>query len=167
LEGLLAARPDDRAVREQLAHAYLRLDDLDSASRVLDEGLAVTPDYFPLHRLRGSVHMLGGEWEPGVVRFCDALSLKPDDPAAHSDLAYCFAQVRLFGPAIEEFREALRYRPEMVEARLHLAGLLLDRGDRDEAKRELETVLELSPQDPTAQALLKLASGKTGKPDLP
>jgi Flp pilus assembly protein TadD len=57
-------------------------------------------------------------------------------------------------PAEADFRQALVLAPDHVAAMSDLAVLLIAKGERAEAERLLERVLELRPDDPGAKASL-------------
>jgi Flp pilus assembly protein TadD len=57
-------------------------------------------------------------------------------------------------PAEADFRQALVLAPDHVPAMSDLAVLLIAKGERAEAERLLERVLELRPDDPGAKANL-------------
>jgi Tfp pilus assembly protein PilF len=56
--------------------------------------------------------------------------------------------------AIDEFKVAIWCR-ETADARVALAGALLESGDKDAAKREAERALVLDPSSAEAKAILK------------
>jgi len=159
LERLVQEHQADWTFREQLARTYVSLNDLEQAAQVLEDGIRLIPDSPEMHRLRGAVHVLQEEWQKGAVRFRNALELKVDDAASHQDLAYCLMQLGALDESIAELREAIRYKPDSVEARLAMAQLLLRREDWEHARAELQEVLDLSPKNPAALKLLELANG--------
>jgi len=57
-------------------------------------------------------------------------------------------------PLIDSLRRALAANPDDLPLRLHLAGLLLDAGDRSSAVAELATVLVGEPGNPAALELM-------------
>lgn len=65
--------------------------------------------------------------------------------------------------AIAPLREAVRYSPENVPLRLHLAGLLLRTGRPDEAEAEYREVLRLAPDHLDAKLGLTDAFFQNGK----
>jgi Flp pilus assembly protein TadD len=116
-------------------------------------------------RLRGAVHMMQNEWEQAAGRFREAIAIKPDDAASHQDLGMCLLQLGESGTAMSEFREAVRYQADLIDARIEIARLLLNDAKWEDAERELQTVLDLSPDNPVARQLLKAATEKTTPAD--
>ena len=154
LEELVEQKPDDAALREQLARTFIHAQRLDRAASALDQGLSRLPRAFELLRMRGVVHLLRSEWQPAAQCFRQALQVKSSDASVHQDLGFCLVQLKQVEPALAEFREAIRFQPDFVEPRLEIARLLLAQGQKQAAHSELQTVLELSPQNAAATELL-------------
>jgi Flp pilus assembly protein TadD len=68
--------------------------------------------------------------------------------------------------AEQQFREALRLAPDMLEARLNLGVALMNQGRAVEARSQLEDVLQRSPTNALALRYLDAlrASPRTGQP---
>lgn len=167
LRMLVDEQPDDLMLREQLARAYYTLNRFDEAAGVLDEGIRRSPDSFVMLSLRGAVHMMQDEWKQASERYQKAVSIKPDDAASHQDLGMCFLQLGESGKAMNGFREAVRYQADLIESRIEIARLLLNQNKGEEAERELQTVLDLSPENAVARQLLEAATEETTPPDGP
>lgn len=60
--------------------------------------------------------------------------------------------------AREHLEAARTANPRYVQGRLSLGTLLLSMGEREEARREFETALELEPENRTAQMYLRLVA---------
>lgn len=65
-------------------------------------------------------------------------------------------------PLLDSLRAAVAAAPEDLPLRVHLAGLLLDRGARDEAVAQLGTVLGQAPGNAEAAALMARALTAAG-----
>jgi AAA+ superfamily predicted ATPase len=63
---------------------------------------------------------------------------------------------------IASLRRAVEAMPDDLALRLHLAGLLLDAGQREEAIRQLGAIIQADPADDAALALLQRASRRPG-----
>ena len=88
-----------------------------------------------------------------------------DEDAGHSLAAYHLGQTyQLLGDerkSMEAYRAALRIDPSYVDARVHLAAVLLESGDPDAAVRELTDAARLEPSD-ELYAMLARAYWDTG-----
>jgi tetratricopeptide (TPR) repeat protein len=84
----------------------------------------------------------------------------------HVNRAMLFAEAGERGPAIEEYRAALRLAPDRPSIRKRLALLLLEEGRKEEARRELEAALPGLPRDAGIRndlAILFLEQGERAK----
>jgi AAA+ superfamily predicted ATPase len=66
---------------------------------------------------------------------------------------------------IASLRRAVAAMPDDLALRLHLAGLLLDAGQREEAIRQLGAIVHADPANDAALALLQRASRRPGSDD--
>ena len=73
------------------------------------------------------------------------ISLNPKLPEAHNNLANAYKELGEFSLSETHYRIAINQRPDFVQARHHLGQVLVDLGKIEEAKNELEAVLEISP----------------------
>ncbi|TCO73219.1 putative CXXCH cytochrome family protein [Chromatocurvus halotolerans] len=92
--------------------------------------------------------------------------------ARHADMPETQLQLGVFHHARNDlpraesaYREALALDPSLAAARLNLADLQRQRGDEDAARRELETLLDQSPDDGNALHALGLLEIRTGNRD--
>ena len=60
---------------------------------------------------------------------------------AHKDTAILYASIGRFNAAIDELKKALRFAPNFHDIRTYLGEILMERGDFEEAKKELKEVL--------------------------
>ena len=88
-----------------------------------------------------------------------------DEDSGYSRAAWCLGQTHhLLGDlraSIEAYRSALRIDPSYVDARVHLAGVLVESGDPDAAVRELTDAARIEPTD-ELYAMLARAYGDLG-----
>ena len=65
-------------------------------------------------------------------------------------------------PVLDSLRKAVEAMPEDVPLRLHLATMLMDAGQRDEAIRQIGAVLQREPGNAVALALIQVPAAPTG-----
>ncbi len=87
-----------------------------------------------------------------------AVYLSPYQDEPHLLLGRLYERSGRLSDAIDEFQVAL-WCKETVEARLALGNALLESGDQDGAKRQVDRALALDPGNAQAQALLKKVQG--------
>jgi len=95
------------------------------------------------------------------VALKSVVAIDPFDGAAHSALGRMELEAKRLDDAIRNFRVALATKPlDRASAHVDLAEALAEAGQRDEAKREALSALEIAPTFTRAQdLLLKLAQG--------
>lgn len=128
-----------------------------AASRgVYEELLKLAPD-FPELRVKLSVtlHRTGDDEE--CLRLAKAtLQENPNNPEAHKAAALALEGMRKFDAAEQEFREALRLKPDYELIHFDLGVLLTEKNDLDGAIAEYKKALALKPQDVYAHQNLGL-----------
>jgi serine/threonine-protein kinase len=91
-----------------------------------------------------------------IKHFRRATELDPSYALAHSGLGVCYANrvFKGFGDAEdyaraeEAFDIALKLDPQLVEARLHMVYIYLERGEKARARSEVERLRREAPNDP-------------------
>ena len=149
LTGRMASMPRSAAVVAALAEVKSVQGDSGAAQRFAQEALKRNPDYRPamvtlardhfrsrrldlsLYTLKGVLDGYGPENPPRDPNNAEARLIR--------GLIYKMQGQR--GPAIQELTKAISLRPDLVEARLHLANYLLESGNAPEAAQHLEAAL--------------------------
>jgi tetratricopeptide (TPR) repeat protein len=96
-----------------------------------------------------------GRWNDAQHEYAEAVRLDPNFAAAHFGLGLVAGQHGDDARAMEEFAIASRLQPNLVEARLNLGISLFKQRHNQEARQELEAVLQQSPGNKVAQAYLQ------------
>lgn len=179
-----AARAYLRQIEEKpTAQAYLgaavnlaRLQDYDAANRLLEEALSLEPDSSKAHYTMALVSFTRAEKEwaenrgsPGAETWFRkavdsgqrATELKPDHAQAYLMWGLALKYLGEPAAAIEPLRKGTACRPELFDLQLALGQVLLESGQKAEAKTALELAQRLRPTDPRpAQALEELRAGE-------
>jgi tetratricopeptide (TPR) repeat protein len=142
------------------------LGDLEGALASFDRALELAPTYAEAHFNRAIVLNDLGRHEEAEVSFKRAQSLDTRDGTrfpsqvgnqiaiAHAALGDLYMLADSSKDAVEQYRSALEVRPRFLDVRERLAEALLDSGDNEGARRELERVLGEEPG--FAEARLRL-----------
>jgi protein O-GlcNAc transferase len=141
----------------------------------------------------GLIHDVAGEWSAGEAAHRKALALAPGRDDLHNNLGYCLLKQNRKKEAIVEFREALRINPSSVVASNNLAEalgsaakkeavqrlqsvtdpasahnnmavVLMEAGQYQEAREEIDLALGYNRQHSAALSNLALISQLDGKP---
>ena len=163
LEKAVALNPNDTDARTNLALAYEQAHApvkaiplfaaLEAAARAQGHGL-------PSPILAAYVRSLAatGQWPEANARMSAAIADNPQNAELHDEFGSMYEQQHDLPKAEEQFREAIRLKPNFTAAHLHL-GLALRAARDANALTELEQAHELAPQN--EQVTLELAKTLT------
>ncbi|MBN2357822.1 MAG: tetratricopeptide repeat protein [Deltaproteobacteria bacterium] len=106
-----------------------------------------------------------GRFDQAIGWYRLALTLNPDDPWTHLQLAEALGEADRREAAIGHLQRAIAIAPHAVEAHINLGVLLSERGEVSAAVQHLERALALAPA--SADALVNLGSvlGNLGRND--
>ena len=148
-------------LRPDLSEAYLALGsylaqtgNLAGGREVFDLGRQAVADSAELHYNAGLVRALLGETEASIELFEHALVLRPGYLEARENLAGVYASLGRFKESVAQFRLALSAAPEDVRTQVLLARALLGMGELGEARKVLESAMQLDPTNAEAGELL-------------
>jgi tetratricopeptide (TPR) repeat protein len=112
----------------------------------------------------GEIYYSWGAYRESYENFMDTLALSGSNDAALTYLAFMAIGQEAFDIAENYFRKLVKIAPNVPD--FHLArGVGLSMLKSNEAMRELEIGLSLSPDDETAQFLVALQGYKQGEPE--
>jgi tetratricopeptide (TPR) repeat protein len=149
VNGRMGAMPKSAAVSAAMAEIKSIQGDSGAAQKYAQEALKKNPDYRPamvtiardhyrarrldlaLYALKGVLDGYGTENPPR----------DKNNAEAHLIRGLIYKEQGLRGPAMDELKKALDARPDLVEARVHLATYLLEAGNPTEAAPLLEGAL--------------------------
>ena len=171
LNGRQAQMPKSAALSAAMAEVKSIQGDSGAAQRLAQEALKKNPDYRPamitlardhyrsrrldlaLYALKGILDGYGDENPPR----------DKNNAEAHLLRGLIYKEQGLKALAIPELQEAIRLRPDLVEARLHLANYLLEAGNAPEAAGLLEGALRYDSTNVLARLNLGDAYRLLGK----
>jgi cellulose synthase operon protein C len=136
--------PKDSKVKKNYIQLLIFKNRLDEASKLDDEILKANPHDVEALVFKGEVQLHQKDPGAAVDSLQNALRNDPDNAIAHYWLGNAFAQQHNEDQSRQEWREAVRLRPDLTDAQRALAGLALRHGD-------IETVLQTAQQIITAQ----------------
>lgn len=155
-------RSDGPEISRSYVVAALSRIRLRDARRVLDAWEADYPADPGPHVFRGMIHAIQLEWEDAGRAYLEALKLAPHDAAARRGLAESLAKRLRFGDALAEWTRLLALDTADVEAAIGRCDCLVQLGEVDAARSELESLLKRLPKNVTVLELagrLELAAG--------
>ncbi len=147
----------------QSAVAHYHAGQFAQAASELEDLLPRVPKSFEAHELLGLVYAAESQNTKSTEQLQIAVDLKPDSPAARTNLAA--ALVRAGKPALagEQFRKALDLEPKDFDANHNLAEFYIQTGKIAEAIPLLEQAQQANPSSYNNSYDLALAYSLTGR----
>ena len=140
--GWLKDHPKDRGFRFFLAQRAVAKKDYASAARQYKAVLEVDPD--DAMALNNLAWVASQMKDPKAMEYAErALKLAPDNPAFIDTLGMLQVNKGDTARGIETLQRALTIAPNVPSIRLNLARALIKSGQKDAAKKELETLAKL------------------------
>ena len=133
------------------------------ALRFYRQALSLKPEFVPARVGVGRCLAALGLPEEAMATFREVLAQHPEDPEARLGEAQVYA---LQGRSADEtriYRAILAERPERLDVRAQLIAAEVDGRRWPEARREIETLLKATPEDPRIRFLHSAALGATGQ----
>ena len=139
--GWIAANPRDTAFRLYLAAQAMDTKDYPAAAAHYRAVLALSPDNVAA---LNNLAWVGGQLnDPNALGYAErAHSLAPRSVAVLDTLGWLHIRRGNSSKGIELLREALRLAPDADGVRINLAKALLQAGDKQAARQELEVVVK-------------------------
>lgn len=160
-------QPDDAALRERLAIAYVRRSDerlsrneLPGAIEDLSEGIKYVRDTVPLreriarlHEARGRQLDESGDRKGAIEAYGKAIEFDAKRAELHALRGKSRMAADDNDGAVMDFTEALAIQPDSVEFLIRRGEALLKSGDRTKAILDFNRVIQLDPKNITAHLL--------------
>ena len=137
-----------------MATVHLRRTDNPAALAELQKAAALNPKLPLVHSLMGRALLRTGDQEGAAKAFATELAINPNDFQANLEIGDLRKREQRFDDAEPYIRRALRMRPQDPTARFSLAGLHVSRGETEQARAVLETIVADSPKFTEAYVLL-------------
>lgn len=122
---------------------FYRKKDLEAALADMDAAIAAAPRNGEYYAARGLMLLEYGARDEAEADFARALKHDPTQWLAHYGRGMYAFQEQRYDEAVLHFSRAQRLAPQRPEVYLHRAAALHARGDRDEARRDVDYALEL------------------------
>ena len=136
------------------------------AAEALRRALELEPDNAHAHALLGAVqNQYERDWAAAQRSFRHAIVLTPNDAFVHSAYGCHLFMRGADADAERELLLARRLDPLYVNSRAHLMNLRLREGRFEEAKAEIDAMLDIAPDSLSANGLAGLLALTVGEPE--
>jgi tetratricopeptide (TPR) repeat protein len=144
----------------ELGFLLYSLQRYDEAIAAIRRGIEIAPLSSNLWVLLGGICQARRDLPGAWAAFARALSISPNLASAHYGMGTALMAQADYAPAAEHFRIASINNPEDLQARLKLAGCLLEIGQTDAALTLLRTAVRGDPKHFPLSLKLVLSSGR-------
>jgi cellulose synthase operon protein C len=142
LERAVAAEPNQTALRTQLAMSQIALGQNQKATSELDSVLKVDPNSLQAMLMRGLIDLRTGNYQAALQNSLAVTKKFPQLAIGYNMVGAAYLGLRNLREAEKWFQQALARKADYHEARRNLAQLYRLTGRFDEARRELQRVLD-------------------------
>jgi len=143
----VAAEPNNADAQNDLGWALRQNGDLKGAEAALRQSIKLNDSSPYPHSNLSVVLMDQNHPDQALAEARKAVSLKSDEPIFHVVLGNALSATDDRKAAIEEYKAALKQRPDYENAMYNLGRCLNDDGQITEAKLTLSQALDLDPND--------------------
>ena len=147
----------DMVVKKNYIQLLILKDRLDDARKLNDEVVKAKPDDPDAQVFKGDIEIRSGKASDAVNTLQAVLKNDPDNALAHYQQGLAFDQLGKTNQAEKEWRDAVRLRPEIVEAHRALAGVAIHRNDPAGLAQEADQIIALQPGAPDGYLLRAVA----------
>ncbi len=160
-------KPNDEQLRMNLAEALVWLKRWHDAEQVLKDAIQANPHSQRAHYNLGELYRVQGRFGEALGEFQKAAAAGTDIglDRIHAKAGIVYSNQLDFDNATRSFARALQINPNLVVARLGLAGLYARQSRYDEALKEYSTILSSEPNRPDVYANLAQIYLRTSKYD--
>lgn len=138
---LLAGVPKGAAAKYEKALEFLAKDNAKAALPLLDEAIALYPNFALAHYEKGAVHLKLSEFDKATESFVKAITIKPDYLEAKYGYGKAQFEKKNYEVAEAVFRDILKQKNDMAEAHLNLGIALFYLKNGVEAEKELKAAI--------------------------
>ncbi len=128
--------------------------ELEAIRKVVADGKAM-PDDFDAQSKAGNFYYDSGQWALAEASYRRALAVNPLAAGVITDLGFVVAQQGRVPEALQLFERALTANPQQWQAAFNAVVIALDAGDKASARRWIDTLKKVKPDDPNLPSLEK------------
>jgi cellulose synthase operon protein C len=150
--------PKDLKVKRNYVQLLILKNRLDDATKLNDELLVANPRDVDALIYRAQIQMRQNNPGAAVESLQKALQDAPDSAIARYQLGLAFSQQHDITRAESEWREAVRIKPDLIDAQRTLATLEIGRGDTDAVLQTADQVIAVRPDLPDGFLLRSIAN---------
>jgi tetratricopeptide (TPR) repeat protein len=152
------AHPADLQVKKDFIQLLLQRGQFVEANRLDAEVLKANPNDNDALVYRSQSQISNGHANDAIAALETVIKNDPGNGEAHFVLGIGYEKLGNIERAESEWRDAVRLRPDWLDAVRALAGLAMGRGDMEALDQEATEIIKLQPESPEGYALRALAN---------
>jgi tetratricopeptide (TPR) repeat protein len=145
--------PDDVRTNEDYIRLLLSHGQIDKAGKLNDAILKGNPKETGAQIIRGTILNLQNKFDEAAAILEGALKGEPENAYGHFQFGLALSKTRNLERAQQEWFQAAKLAPHMVEAQLALAQIALTKGDTQLLRETADHLVESNPSDPRGYML--------------
>src|SRR5205085_3694532 len=145
-ESLYRAHPKNLQTKKNYIQLLILKNRLEEARKLDDEILKTSPQDVDALVFRGQVKMRDGHVDEAVNALQSALKSDPDNGVAHYHLGLALDQQGNLARAESEWRDAVRLKPDLMEAQRALAAVSVRKNDWESLNQIASTIITAQPR---------------------
>ena len=155
LNKAIELEPNNAKFLHLLGEVYFHQGNIDKSIEFYEKGLEIDPDSAEGHFMLGFALGEKGNYDDAMSELKKAVELNPELAQIQPNLPINIAEHKSFAQLLAKSSEEKAPTEKKDDSRLNLADSFLNRGLFDEAKKELQKIIEDSPDN--FHALLRIA----------
>ncbi len=144
LRQAVVLQPDNPEARDSLGTALLQRGEVDEAMQHFRASVELDSNRAEAHYNLGTAFLQKSQMDEAMAEFERALALK-NEAMTHNNIAFILVGRGQIDAAAEHYREAVRIRPDLAEARVGLGLVLFRQGQTEDAIAAFEAAIRLRP----------------------
>jgi len=160
---LVSDHPNDAKAQKNYIQLLILKNRLDDAAKLNDAILKTNPRDVEALVYKGQIQLRRNDAAGASASLHSALQNDPDNAVAHYQLGLALAQQNNENQAEAEWRDAVRIRPDLIDAQRALADLAVRRGDVDallQIAQQIITSQSYSPEGYLLKGVAEIARQK-------
>jgi tetratricopeptide (TPR) repeat protein len=117
----------------------------EEALRVLNQAIALKPDYAEAYYNRGKVYAAAQRYAEAMRDYEQAIALKPDCAEAYLSRGNIHAFAGRYAEAMRDYEQAIAFKPDYAEAWFNRGAACAGAGHPEAALRDLDRAIALQP----------------------
>jgi len=138
------------------AHELLTADKENASLESIDKYIKKHPNSWQGYHLKALALRKSGKSKEAIENLEKALHFNTKSSDIFNELGLCYLDLKIYDKSKLNFYNALKYNPEDTAILTNLAMLYLKKGDKKEALKYCDTILEFDPNDLYVKDLIKI-----------